>query len=42
MKRKLSVLFVGVFMMLAVIMPQTTNVKAGNNLTRVQINVKFN
>lgn len=42
MKRKLSVLIVSVFMMLAVIMPQTTNVKAANNLTRVQINVKFN
>lgn len=42
MKRKLSLFIVSLFMMLAVIWPQTTNVKAANNLTKVQINVKFN
>lgn len=42
MKRKTGLFIVSMFMMLAVIMPQTTNVKAANNLTKVQINVKFN
>lgn len=42
MKRKTSLFIVSLFMMLAVIWPQATNVKAANNLTQVQINVKFN
>lgn len=42
MKRKTNLFIVSMFMMLAVIWSQTTNVKAANNLTKVQINVKFN